>query len=116
MVEPLRTRMTTWDWRLHGHDASTGKLLTRRLDVPLPETIGGLFELAHRFSYLSQELARIARLTQDCPSAISHASQLLMLSRREFKDLQRTWEMELRARLEAEAEAGGKSERIVSIG
>ncbi len=119
MVDELRSRMTEHDWLIQGHDTENyrrGKLPTRRLDIPLPETIPALYELSHRLSYISQEIARAARLNQDCPSAISHVSNLLYLSRQQFKEVQHTWETELRQRLEAEEKEAGKVEQIRSVG
>jgi len=119
MVETARERMTAWDWRVLGQneaDYKRGKLLTRRLDIPLPETIDGLYELSHKLAFISQELARVARLGTDAPSAIGHASQLLMITRLQLKEVQRTWETELRERQKAQPESAENIEQLRSAG
>lgn len=106
MPEMAKPRMDDWDWKLFGHDAEGGGLPTQRLDVPLPETAQGLYELSSKFAALSMELGRTARLTDDAPTALRNASYLLRSWRHQLKDIQREWETIVKERDRPPAENG----------
>ena len=83
--------------------------MNRRLDVPIPETATGLYELSNRFASLSMELGRIARLTDDAPLAARSTLFLLGSWRSQLKDLQREWDTIILERERPDAETGEQS-------
>lgn len=98
MPEMAKKRMEPWDWKLLGRPDDSNGVMNRRLDIPIPETSGGLYELSHKLGALSQELARTAHLTDDAPTAARSALFLLGSWRNQFKNLQREWDIIIQER------------------
>lgn len=92
MPEMAKRMMDDWDWKLLGRPDDQKGVMNRRLDVPVPETASGLYELSNRLGALAQELARTARITDDAPTAARNALFLLGSWRSQLKDLQREWD------------------------
>jgi len=112
MPEMAKHRMDDWDWKLLGRPAEQKGVMNRRLDVPVPETASGLYELSNRLGALSQELARTARITDDAPTAIRNALFLLGSWRNQLKDLQREWDTIIQER---ERDTPETRERTVTL-
>lgn len=112
-------KMTDHDWRVLGHTYipkhGNPTLPTRRLDIPLPSTAGGLHTLALRLQELSNEIHRTARQQAMGASnrlCIHDAMSQLELARQRFKLLRQDWETELRETPEPAPKGQENRERL----
>jgi hypothetical protein len=116
MVEVAKGRMDKFDWAVLGHElhdkAGRPALPTRRLDIPLPETPSGLYEIAHKLGFLAQEMSRIARLSDDARTVIVHTDSLLRQSRQQFVRLRAEMETIMREREAQEERPENSSEHL----
>lgn len=102
------------DWRMIGGGEPTvgrGGLPVRRLDVPLPDHVAGLFVLANRMIELGNQMQRLARegtMVKDVVhprTFVGQAIRQLELSGLTLKDLRKDWERELRERESSSTES-----------
>lgn len=118
VMETVKGPLRNVDWQMLGHtyDPKAPSLPTRRLDVPLPPTAEGLYQIAHMLSGLINELHSVARLHASNRSAIVEADALLSSYRNRLKLVRAEWETELREAAEQDSGVDGKQEHLKVVG
>ncbi len=119
MVDRPKTIMEEWDWRIRGHkqeDYRQGRLPTKRLIIPLPETAEGVRNLYYVFNGLAKGLMDAQKGTEHIPNIIARVHDAIRDAQAKLYDHREAWEDELKARQKGELENPEHSGNVTRLG